>query len=76
MRQAGDVGFAGRRDGRLQGVEDRMKLSPRSKLVGLTLANTSKQINRKPHSTVCARPLTTRAGLAGGRKVYQLGGFH
>ena len=48
-----------RRDGRLQGVEDRMKLSPRrSKLVGLALANTSKQINRKPHSTAYARPLS------------------
>ena len=67
-----------RRDGRLQGVGDRMKLSPRhSKLVGLALANTSKQINRKPHSTACARarPLATRAGLAGGRKVYQLRPF-
>ena len=48
-----------RRDGRLQGVGDRMKLSPRhSKLVGLALANTSKQINRKPHSTACARALS------------------
>ena len=36
-----------------------MKLSPRhSKLVGLALANTSKQINRKPHSTACARALS------------------
>ena len=52
-----------RRDGRLQGVGDRMKLSPRhSKLVGLALANTSKQINRKPHSTACARAPSRNSG--------------
>ena len=67
MRQSSDVGFAGRgasrRDGRLQGVGDRMKLSPRhSKLVGLALANTSKQINRKPHSTACARAPSRNSG--------------